>query len=126
MAIYRGEGGATDVEPAPGDTEFAGGIIVEGDILIDSSVGGTPGGTTPHLEGLFIADTFDTGTQFPTADPQLFIRGSVVANTIDLNRDLLSDNATLSAEKIEFAPGLMFHYPHALGARTMEWKEVAP
>ena len=33
MAIYRGEGGATDVEPAPGDTEFAGGIIVEGDIL---------------------------------------------------------------------------------------------
>ena len=33
MAIYRGEGGATEVEPAPGDTEFAGGIIVEEDIL---------------------------------------------------------------------------------------------
>ena len=35
MAIYRGEGGATDVEPAPGDTEFAGGIIVEEDVFED-------------------------------------------------------------------------------------------
>ena len=33
MAIYRGKGGATNVEPAPGDTEFAGSLIVEGDIL---------------------------------------------------------------------------------------------
>ena len=38
MAIYRGEGGATDVEPAPGDTEFAGGIIVEKDAVVKGNL----------------------------------------------------------------------------------------
>ena len=38
MAIYRGEGGATDVEAAPGDTEFAGSIIVEKDAFVNGNL----------------------------------------------------------------------------------------
>ena len=38
MAIYRGEGGATDVEAAPGNTEFAGGIIVEKDAVVKGNL----------------------------------------------------------------------------------------
>ena len=34
MAIYRGEGGKTDVVPDSGDYEFAGSIIVEKDAYV--------------------------------------------------------------------------------------------
>ena len=65
MAIYRGEGGKTDVVPSPGDQEFAGSIIAEkdihanGDVSADGDIiaggsfvgdaSGLTGIPTPHL-----------------------------------------------------------------------------
>ena len=61
MAIYRGEGGATDVEAAPGNTEFAGGIIVEKDAVVKGNltVGGEIYGDGSNLTGVpSVEDTY--------------------------------------------------------------------
>ena len=61
MAIYRGKGGATDVEAEPGNTEFAGGIIVEKDAVVKGNltVNGEIYGDGSNLTGIpSVEDTY--------------------------------------------------------------------
>jgi hypothetical protein len=94
--------------------------VVQKSINIAGAVGGGPG---PDLEGLFVTDeNFNTGV----SNLALSIRGSVVAyGGITLSRSL-ADNSKTPAEFFEYAPDLVFLYPHGLYTRQIKWKEIAP
>lgn len=96
----------------------------KGNIIVDQGVGG---GAGPNLEGIFVTDgQFQTGTSGSASDSQLWIRGTVAAyGGITLQRDL-SDNSVTPAELFEFAPDLELLFPRVLGARSVNWQEVAP
>ena len=97
-------------------------VIVKGNIIVDSSVGG---GGNHNLAGLYFADgTFSDGV----GSTQLWIRGSIVANSgISLQRDLGSTgNATTPSELFVYAPDKIMLFPKILGTRKINWKEVAP
>lgn len=93
------------------------GAFVEGDILIDSSVTGTP-----SIEGLYLSDgNFSTGA----GSSELHVRGSVASyGGITLERDL-PDNVT-AAELFEFAPDQLFLFPEKLANRRTRWAEIEP
>lgn len=103
-------------------------VIVDGNINIDPSVGGdNSSDTTPELEGFYFADgSFNTGSLGEDSDTVgLHVRGSVVADTVNLDRDL-TDNSEIPAELFEYAPELLFFYPQPLTPRRLTWREVAP
>jgi hypothetical protein len=107
--------------------------LVSGDIIVDPSVGDLTYNThstgSPHLEGLYIAGgNFETGSYSDVAIPdnQLIVRGSVVADTYDLDRDLYDDNATYPAEIFRYGYDTLFMVPKGLRMRSIEWKEVPP
>lgn len=78
---------------------------------------------TYALEGIFYANgAFNSGT----GNLPLGVRGSVVANTISLGRNLNSSNTTTPAETFEFGEENMLLYPKDLVGVVVAWKEVAP
>jgi len=97
----------------------------KGNIIVDSGVGG---GAGANLEGIYVADgQFSTGTTGTETDSQLWIRGSVVSyGGFNLQRHLGNSNNTTAAELFEYAPDLELLYPSKLGARSINWQEVAP
>ncbi len=99
----------------------------KGRIKIDPTVGG---GVGPNLEGIYEGDNgFLTGTSYPSLDTTLSVRGSVasVYGSVLLQRDLGGVvNNTTPAEFFEFAPDQIMLFPSKLGARKINWKEVAP
>jgi len=98
--------------------------VVDGSIQIESDLGGSD---PPHLEGIFVADgAIATPGHHSLPDVPLVVRGSIVASSISLGRDLVDNNSDTPAEFIEFAPDLLFYYPSILGARRLNWEEVAP
>jgi len=78
MAIYRGEGGKTDVVPDSGDYEFAGSIVVEkdvyvgGDINVEGTINGTITGDGSGLENV--------PTPFLQADDCIYLNNQVIIN----------------------------------------------
>ncbi|HKB88788.1 MAG TPA: hypothetical protein VKC53_04015 [Patescibacteria group bacterium] len=97
-------------------------LIAKGNVLVDPTVGSTG---LPNLEGIYFADGSFSDS---ASDTQLYIRGSLVANSgTTLQRDLggilNSDNPS---EFIEYAPDQMMLFPKVLGTRRINWKEVAP
>jgi len=79
--------------------------------------------TTYALEGIFYADgAFNSGT----GSNPLGVRGSVVANSITLGRNLGANNDDTPAETFEFGEENMLLYPKDLVGVTVAWKEVAP
>lgn len=98
-------------------------VIVNGNIVINPSVGG---GSGPNLEGLYVADgEVKTSTSGTNNDPPLFVRGSIVGyQGVSLDR-VLSDNSD-PAEYLEYAPDQILLFPSKLGLRKINWKEVAP
>ncbi|MBI2405737.1 hypothetical protein HYV21_01665 [Candidatus Microgenomates bacterium] len=87
----------------------------------------------PALEGFFVSDgTFSTGTQAPTPDNRLYIRGSIAAwsgvalqRNLDPNRTTGGNNTT-PGELIEFPPDIIFTFPRQLAREGIIWREVAP
>lgn len=92
----------------------------KGNINIDPTLGGN----AYDLEGIYVASgTLSTGV---SALP-LRLRGSVVGyDSVALQRDLGASNITTPAEYFEYAPDLSLLFPSVLGARRINWKEVAP
>jgi hypothetical protein len=78
MAIYRGEGGKTDVVPDSGDYEFAGSIIVEkdayvgGDLHVEGDINGNFTGNGSGLENV--------PTPFLQADDCIYLNNQVITN----------------------------------------------
>ncbi len=95
--------------------------VVGGNITVSNAVGG---GGSPNLEGIYEAD----GTFSDSVDnSKLWIRGSIVAyGGVNFQRDLAAGNVTDPAEFFEYGPDQILLYPITLGARRINWKEVAP
>ncbi|MCX7928889.1 MAG: carboxypeptidase-like regulatory domain-containing protein [Patescibacteria group bacterium] len=80
----------------------------------------------PALEGIFVADEgFISGSEDEDFDKQLFVRGTVIAEQLSLQRNL-KDNATKPAEFFEFAPDLYMNYPSIFSKKLFLWKEITP
>jgi len=95
------------------------GGIVENDSQVASRTT-----TTLALEGVFFSDgAFNTGNGNGQA---LGIRGSVVAGSIALGRNLGASNTTTPAETFEFAEEILLNYPGELSPKKLVWKEIAP
>jgi hypothetical protein len=98
-------------------------IITNDDINVNETV--------TSIEGIYAADgDFNTCVDGTGADcsgttSELTLRGTVVANQVDMNRDLL-DNSQAPAEVFEFSPATFMGFPWALGDQKISWKEVAP
>jgi len=112
-------------------------FIVQGDgnenspaVRIDPNVGASPPyhqGDDPDIEAIFFVDgTFDSGTTPQQDDDnQLYIRGSVFAQSFSLQRDLFN-NSQYPAEIFEFAPDLLFTWPPSLTRKKIIWRETTP
>jgi len=96
-------------------------ITAKNNITVANSIGGT--GTTPHLEGIYITDgTFNAGT----AATPLYIRGSVVGNTAVTMTGRTYNAVAAPAIRYQYAPDQIWLFPGKLGARKINWNEVAP
>lgn len=101
--------------------------IVGKDITVDPSVGG---GTGPNLEGIYEADGqfYDNTNQPASNDSLLWVRGSIAAyGGLNLDRDIgKGNNEHNPSELFEYAPDQILLFPPKLGARKINWKEIAP
>lgn len=106
-------------------------FIVNGNITVDSSVGVTFASSVPVVEGIYITSPGGTFTTSPstTAAARRFVgKGTFVAGSFDLQRDLDPDTAndTTAAELFIYNPELLIHMPDAMKDQPISWEEVAP
>jgi hypothetical protein len=98
-------------------------VIASNNIIVSDTVGHDPFAVDePDLEGVYKTDlNFVT---YPTGTSQLKVRGSVVANTLNLRRSL-PDNS-LPAEVFEYGEDIIANFPPFLGSSEITWREGAP
>lgn len=106
-------------------------LIAKGSISIDPTVGGAWNSVTPVIEGVYVAGTaFNTGLSTTVGKERLVIRGSVIADTMTLERDLsisgVNHNADASAELFIHSPRLVLAAPSLLNDHNYLWQEVNP
>lgn len=101
-------------------------FIASGTITIASSVGVPPSSNTPVVEGLYVANgTLATGTS--GSGTERFVgKGSFVAGTVKLQRDLGDTNVSTSAELFIYNPRLLFNQPEFMMDRKYFWQETPP
>jgi len=102
-------------------------------IVIGAAVGstGTFADNIPDLEGVFYTDKAFVTSHAPTEDRNLHIRGSVIAGSFILERDLGSGatgekNDRYPAEYFEYGTEQVMAFPPFLRLRSTSWSEVAP
>jgi len=112
-------------------------FIVKGDIKISGNVGDKLSSTTPHLQGVYIADgIIDTYQPNPTGEGSGFrLVGAglfYAKGGFRLERDVKNDcgasicNATTPSEFFIFRPDLVINSPREIWTSEMTWTEVAP
>lgn len=106
-------------------------FIVNGDITVNSSVGTTSTSSTPVIEGIYItspAGTFRTGSSTSAAARRFVGKGTFVAGTFALERDLDADthNIDYAADLFIYNPELMLRMPDKMKDMPVSWQEVAP
>ncbi len=106
-------------------------FIVNGDITIGSGVGTTSTSSTPVLEGIYITSpsgTFRTGSSTSAAARRFVGKGTFVAGTFALERDLDADghNIDYAADLFIYNPELMLRMPDKMKDLPVSWQEVAP
>jgi hypothetical protein len=104
-------------------------FVVSGNIQVTSNVGNPAGSTTPNVEGIYITSgSFMTGTSTQANHQRLVVMGTVVANTVVLQRDLTQAGGTNDqpAELFQYNPALLFHLPDQFKDVRIKWQEVAP
>ncbi|MBI5448900.1 hypothetical protein HY948_01130, partial [Candidatus Gottesmanbacteria bacterium] len=101
-------------------------FIASGNITVDPSVGVAAASSNPALEGIYIASgTFQSGSS-GVGTERLVVKGSVIANSFLLQRDLGDTNTTTAAELFLYNPALLFHMPKDMMDVPYFWQEVAP
>ena len=106
-------------------------VISQKDILIDPAVGSPFSDNIPDLEGVFYTDkNFSSGhdADFLT-DENLHIRGAVVANKFNMQRDLVQGtetNETYPGEYFSYGTEQIMAFPPFLKLRPTYWQEVNP
>ncbi|MBI4058553.1 hypothetical protein HY408_02175 [Candidatus Gottesmanbacteria bacterium] len=111
-------------------------FIAEGDIRIVASLGQNSPKTLdttdreldPDLTAWFITNkSFVTTTKNdPINEKQVIIAGTVVAQTVNLNRDLGDKNPTYPAEMFIYRPDLWINAPREFRTGIGTWREVNP
>lgn len=103
-------------------------FIVDGDIIVDPSVGTTYDLNTPVVNGVYIsAGTFHTGTSTTLNHERFVASGVFVAGNFALERDLgLAVNPLASAELFMYDPQILITMPDAMRDSPIVWQEVAP
>lgn len=106
-------------------------FIVNGDILVDSSVGTTSVLSNPVVEGIYITSpngTFHTGLSTTAAARKFVGKGTFVAGNFALERDLDADtrNITYPADLFIYNPELLIRMPEKMKDLPVSWQEVAP
>lgn len=104
-------------------------FIVNGNITVDPGVGGTFSSTTPNIEGFYCSTgTFASGDSSVANRERLVARGTFIANSFLLQRDLssLSQNQNYSAELFIYDPQLPYVMPDIMKDLRVRWTEVAP
>lgn len=93
-------------------------VIAKGDINVDGGLGGT----NNQIHGFFIADgAFSSGS----GNKRLIVKGGVIANNFNLERDL-ADNSDTPAEKFVYRPDMFLNLHPSLWLRYHLWEELAP
>jgi len=107
-------------------------FIVKGDITVDPSVGGSPvvysAGVTPQVEGIYITDgTFTIPHGSGATDPQLVVKGMVIANNMSIARKLSdADNVQYPATMFVYNPNYLFSMPILMQEVPFLWREIEP
>lgn len=106
-------------------------FIVNGDIIVDPSVGRAFNSTVPNVEGVYItspAGTFRTGQTTGAASARLVGRGMFVAGNFALERDLdsVGHNIDYSAELFTYNPTFLVTMPQEMMDLYYHWQEVEP
>ncbi|OGG23850.1 hypothetical protein A3A79_01440 [Candidatus Gottesmanbacteria bacterium RIFCSPLOWO2_01_FULL_43_11b] len=105
------------------------GFVVSGNITVSGSVGSAAANVTPNIEGVFITSptgSFSTGQSTNPGQEKLVVKGTIVAGTITLQRDLGDGNTTNPAELFIYNPLLLVTMPEAMKETKIAWQEVAP
>jgi hypothetical protein len=106
-------------------------FIVNGDIIVDPSVGVLYTSSTPALEGVYITSptgTFHTGDSSVVGAQRFVGEGIFIAGDFELERDLdaLGVNNTTSSELFIYNPALLISMPDEMRDVPVTWQEVAP
>lgn len=108
-------------------------FIVNGNITVTSSVGSNANNSTnPDIEGIYMTSptgTFSTGASTVAGKARLVVKGTVVAASFLLQRDLDQaggDNTTTSSELFIYNPLLLVTMPDVMKETKVTWQEVAP
>lgn len=102
-------------------------FIVNGNITVSPTVGTVASGTTPVLEGIYIANgAFNTGDSSVVGSERFVGNGTFVANDFQFGRDLGADNDTGAAELFVYNPQLLLTMPDAMKSVPIYWQEAAP
>ena len=106
-------------------------FIVNGNITVSSDVGVPSDSETPVLMGIYVTSptgTFSTGLSTVSQKERFVGKGTFVAGTFLLQRDLESvgANNTTAAELFLYDPQIVLTMPDAMKDYPILWKEVAP
>jgi hypothetical protein len=106
-------------------------FIVNGNIIVDPSVGVAHTSSTPALEGVYITSptgTFHTGPSTSSGSERFVGEGIFIAGDFELERDLdaLGVNNTTSSELFIYNPALLISMPDQMRDVPVTWQEVAP
>lgn len=100
-------------------------IVSRNNINIDPTLSSS-NANDPILHGFYFANgSFNTGTN-GVDDGMCVIKGSVVAGSINLQRDMNVENYNTPAETIIYDPEIAINFPSALSRKRLIWREVAP
>ncbi|MGB9613589.1 MAG: hypothetical protein ACPL4K_05410 [Candidatus Margulisiibacteriota bacterium] len=84
------------------------------------------GGSNNQVQGIFITDGTFNSSVGGSANNQLIVEGGVIAQSVNLGRDLGANNGTTPAEKFVYRPDLWLNIYPQLWKRSHLWEEVAP
>jgi hypothetical protein len=103
-------------------------FLVKGDISVSETIGRAEGSIIPVVEGIYITNgTFKSGLSTDPTTERLVLKGSVIAESITLQRSLTGvKNNNSSAELFIFNPDFLFSFPKIIKDLPFTWQEVAP
>lgn len=107
------------------------GLIVNGDITINSTVGSNPSTRTPSLRGFYATSPqgrLNTGRSTITGKEKLVILGTVAVGGVNLQRNLdtIGMNHTTPGEEFIYDTHLIMNLPEAFLETNIVWQEVPP
>lgn len=100
-------------------------VIASGNITVSPSVSSSDSADVA-IQGIYHTNgSFSTGTT-GVDDEMLVVEGSVSAGSVNLERDLVTENDDTPGELFIYSPELAIGYPSALSDKHLVWREVAP